>query len=45
MTTGDDPPRSWFYSGIVNSNMVYSIKEIILFPVGRRIDLFFFAEK
>lgn len=41
MTTGDDPPGSWFYSVIVNSNIVYSIKENILFPVGRRIDLFF----
>lgn len=41
MTTGDDPPTSWFYSVMINSNIVYSIKEKILFPVGRKIDRFF----
>jgi len=41
MTTGDDPPGSWFYSVLVKSNIIYSIKENFLSPVGKKIDLFF----
>ncbi len=41
MTTGDDPPTSWFYSVLINSNIMDSIKEKLLLPAKRKADHYF----